>query len=84
MYPDEIQKILAQGHEIGCHGLTHGDEEDYERMPEQMQRSYIAQVMGRTAKQRVTMKFSAQKQANEHLTLYRSLLQAKARRCQNE
>jgi peptidoglycan/xylan/chitin deacetylase (PgdA/CDA1 family) len=41
MYLDEIQKMLAQGHEIGCHGLTHGDEEDYDRMPEEIQRSYV-------------------------------------------
>lgn len=41
MYPDELQKILTQGHEIGCHGLTHGNEEDYDRMSEEMQRSYI-------------------------------------------
>jgi peptidoglycan/xylan/chitin deacetylase (PgdA/CDA1 family) len=41
MYRDELQKMLTKGHEIGCHGLTHGDEEDYDRMPEEMQRLYI-------------------------------------------
>jgi hypothetical protein len=38
---DEMQKMLVQGHEIGYHGLTHGDEEDHDRMLEEMQRSYI-------------------------------------------
>ncbi len=29
------------GHEIGCHGLTHGDEEEYDSMPIRMQRDYL-------------------------------------------
>ena len=33
-----------------------------------------AQAMGHTAKKQVTMNFSAQKQADEHLTLYRQVL----------
>ena len=40
-YPDLIQRMQASGQEIGCHGLTHTDEEDYNRMPEEMQRAYI-------------------------------------------
>lgn len=40
-YPEEIAEMTRTGHEIGCHGLTHGDEEEYDRMPKEMQRSYI-------------------------------------------
>jgi peptidoglycan-N-acetylglucosamine deacetylase len=40
-YPNQLENLQLQGHEIGCHGFTHGDEEDYNRMPEAMQRSYI-------------------------------------------
>jgi len=44
VYPDDFEKMRAQGHEIGCHGLTHGIEENYDRMSEPMQRDYIAQA----------------------------------------
>ena len=40
-YPHHIQRMQALGQEIGCHGLTHTDEEEYDRMPEEMQRDYI-------------------------------------------
>jgi len=40
-YPGEIAGMSRAGHEVGCHGLTHGDEEEYNRMPEAMQRTYI-------------------------------------------
>lgn len=40
-YPEEIAEIRRAGHEIGCHGLDHGDEEEYDQMPEGLQRSYI-------------------------------------------
>ena len=43
-YLEEFERMKAQGHEIGCHGLTHGDEEDYNRMPEEMQRAYIMEA----------------------------------------
>ncbi|HHN93798.1 MAG TPA: hypothetical protein ENK17_03440 [Anaerolineae bacterium] len=39
---ETLGRIQASGHEIGCHGLTHGDEENYDRMPEELQRAYIA------------------------------------------
>ena len=38
---EEIEKLLDEGHEIGCHGLTHGSEENYNQMPEDMQRKYL-------------------------------------------
>ena len=36
-----FERMQSFGHEIGCHGLTHGDKEDYNRMPPTMQRDYI-------------------------------------------
>lgn len=43
-YPDDLQRMKTQGHEVGCHGLTHTDEEEYDRMPEAMQRAYIEEA----------------------------------------
>lgn len=43
-YLEEFGKMKDQGHEIGCHGLTHGDEEDYNRMPGEMQHAYITEA----------------------------------------
>jgi peptidoglycan/xylan/chitin deacetylase (PgdA/CDA1 family) len=40
-YPEEIAEMRRVGHEIGCHGLTHADEEEYDRMPAETQRIYI-------------------------------------------
>jgi len=39
--PDDLSKLRAAGHEIGCHGLTHGNEEEYDRMPLRMQEAYL-------------------------------------------
>jgi hypothetical protein len=44
MYADMLPALLARGHEVGCHGWTHGDEEDYDRMPEALQREYIGKA----------------------------------------
>lgn len=46
LYAGEIVEIGQAGHEIGCHGLTHGDEEEYDRMPEDLQRDYIERATG--------------------------------------
>jgi peptidoglycan/xylan/chitin deacetylase (PgdA/CDA1 family) len=43
-YPEEIAELIRDGHEVGCHGLTHGDEEEYELMAEEMQHDYIEQA----------------------------------------
>jgi len=43
-YPDELQRMKALGQEVGCHGLTHTDEEEYNRMPEAKQRAYIEEA----------------------------------------
>ncbi len=40
-YPEEITALRRGGHEIGCHGLTHGDEEEYDRMPAALQAEYL-------------------------------------------
>lgn len=40
----EIRSLAGNGHEIGCHGLTHGDEEEYDRMPREMQRAYLSKA----------------------------------------
>ncbi|MFH0777399.1 MAG: polysaccharide deacetylase family protein [Candidatus Eisenbacteria bacterium] len=41
---EEISSLVAAGHEIGCHGLTHGDEEEYDRMAEHVQREYLVKA----------------------------------------
>ena len=45
-YQEQIKRLQALGHEIGCHGLTHADEEEYNRMPVDMQRAYIEEATG--------------------------------------
>ena len=40
-YPEHIERMRNLGHEVGCHGLTHTDEEEYDRMSEDLQQSYI-------------------------------------------
>ncbi len=40
-YTEVFRRMKTMGHEIGCHGLMHTDEEEYNRMPEAMQRTYI-------------------------------------------
>jgi len=45
-YPDEFQRMQALDQEIGCHGLTHDDDEEYDRMPEATQRVYIEDATG--------------------------------------
>lgn len=42
--PAKLEMIQASGNEIGCHGLTHNSEEEYDRIPEAMQRSYLQQA----------------------------------------
>ena len=36
--------MYEQGHEIGCHGFTHGHEEDYDKMSEELQNAYIGEA----------------------------------------
>ncbi len=44
LYTDILPALLTAGHEIGCHGWTHDEEEEYDRMPETMQQEYIGQA----------------------------------------
>lgn len=56
-YPTHIDRINLNGCEIGCHGLMHTDEEDYDRMPVEMQRSYLeeaTQILGSVAGSTIT------------------------------
>lgn len=43
-YPAHIERMQFLGQEIGCHGLLHTDEEDYDRIPEEMQRTFIREA----------------------------------------
>lgn len=45
-YTEEIQQLRNADQEIGCHGLTHGDEEEYPHMPAAQQRTYIEEATG--------------------------------------
>ena len=36
-----VKVLKRHKHEVGCHGLTHGFEEEYTRMSEQQQREYL-------------------------------------------
>src|SRR5262245_41479896 len=41
----DYPRILREaGHEIGCHGLTHGNEEEYDTMTAAMQEDYLHQA----------------------------------------
>lgn len=41
---EDLEQMQARGHQIGCHGLTHTDEEEYNRMPEATVRAYIEEA----------------------------------------
>jgi len=43
----EVERMQDLGHQVGCHGLDHEDQEEYDRMPEAMQRDYIEQATHR-------------------------------------
>lgn len=43
-YPVQIEQMSFHGHEIGCHGLMHSDEEDYDRMPSDLQWKSIVEA----------------------------------------
>ena len=48
-YPAQIQRMQGLDQEIGCHGLNHTDEENYNRMPLNMQRIYIEEATRKLA-----------------------------------
>ncbi len=43
-YPLHFQRLQSLDQEIGCHGLYHTAEEDYDRMSEDQQRAYIQEA----------------------------------------
>lgn len=66
----EVQELTEDGHEIGCHGLTHGDEEDYNRMPEDRQRAHLCEateILRRAAGQTIAS-FRGPRMKTSHLT----------------
>lgn len=42
IYEERFAFMQRNGYEVGCHGLTHGIEENYDRMPPDTQQEYIA------------------------------------------
>jgi hypothetical protein len=44
VYASEMEEMVRLGHEIGCHGLTHGNEENYDQMTAEMQKRYIGEA----------------------------------------
>ncbi len=44
LYPSQIAEMKQAGHTIGCHGLIHGDDEEYIRMTREEQRAHIEQA----------------------------------------
>ena len=39
-----VRRLVAEGHEIGCHGLTHDAEDSYAHLPEADQRERLARA----------------------------------------
>jgi hypothetical protein len=39
--PDSVRLVGRAGHEVGCHGLTHGDEEEYSTISESRQAEFV-------------------------------------------
>jgi len=43
-YHSQITELLEHGHEIGCHGLTHDETEEYDKLSEHVQRRYLTRA----------------------------------------
>jgi peptidoglycan/xylan/chitin deacetylase (PgdA/CDA1 family) len=43
-YQSLLKELSEEGHEIGCHGLTHEEEEEYHILPENVQRTFLKQA----------------------------------------
>jgi hypothetical protein len=43
-YQTGLHKLLRKGHQIGCHGLTHDEKEEYNRMPEHEIRNHLTRA----------------------------------------
>lgn len=44
---DQVEALRAEGHEIGCHGLTHDPSENYGRLPRQAQETLLTEATRR-------------------------------------
>lgn len=49
LLPGDVHALQEEGHEIGCHGLTHVTEENYARLPASEQRILLSQATERWA-----------------------------------
>ncbi len=45
--PSRVRMIVKDGHEIGCHGLTHGDSEEYNVLPYERQKAMLSEAKKR-------------------------------------
>lgn len=45
--PAHVLMIVKDGHEIGCHGMTHGDGEEYNVLPYERQKDMLAEAKKR-------------------------------------
>ena len=43
-YNGQVAAMVKEGHEIGCHGLIHDAEEEYQRLPESIQRKNLVEA----------------------------------------
>lgn len=43
-FSSQARMILAEGHEVGCHGLTHGIDELYNQMPYKKQKYFLSEA----------------------------------------
>ena len=44
VHSGDLERMQTHGHQIGCHGLSHSDEEEYDKMDEAIQRTYIEEA----------------------------------------
>jgi len=44
IFKEEISLLIENGQEIGCHGLTHDSDEEYDKMPPDMQQEYLTKA----------------------------------------
>ena len=48
--PDQVAALRREGHEIGCHGLTHVATENYRLLPLEAQRGFLTEATARLAR----------------------------------
>jgi len=45
--PEEVRMIVGRGHEVGCHGMTHGPDEEYNLLPYERQKAFLSEAKSR-------------------------------------